>query len=171
MSSESAVIAFPRNEGFDPVPAALEALGRGGIVVVVDDEDRENEGDLVMAAEFADPASIAFFVRHTSGFLCVAMPEEQADRLGLPPMIPPSANSDAHRTAFAVACDAADGVSTGISATDRARTARILAAPGTRPEDLARPGHVLPLRARPGGVLERAGHTEATVDLCRLAGT
>ena len=170
MSPDSSVVTFPGNGGFDTIPVALEALGRGGVVVVVDDENRENEGDLVMAAQFADPASIAFFVRHTSGFLCVAMPAGRADRLELPPMVPPSANADAHGTAFGVACDAAEGISTGISATDRARTARLLADPHARPTDLRRPGHVMPLRAREGGVLERPGHTEATVDLCRLAG-
>ncbi|MGI6873396.1 3,4-dihydroxy-2-butanone-4-phosphate synthase [Amycolatopsis sp. 3B14] len=170
MATEPAVVALPGRRGFDTVQAALDALARGGIVLVVDDEDRENEGDLVMAAEFADARSLAFFVRHTSGFLCVAMPADRADRLDLPPMVPPAANADSHGTAFAVACDAAEGVSTGISAADRARTARMLAAETTRPADLRRPGHVMPLRGRPGGVLERPGHTEATVDLCRLAG-
>lgn len=170
MSPDSSVVTFPGNGGFDAIPVALDALRRGGIVVVVDDETRENEGDLVMAAQFADPASIAFFVRHTSGFLCVAMPSARADLLDLPPMVPPSANEDAHGTAFGVACDAAKGITTGISATDRAHTAKLLADRGTRPGDLNRPGHVMPLRAREGGVLERPGHTEATVDLCRLAG-
>ncbi|MGW3472418.1 bifunctional 3,4-dihydroxy-2-butanone-4-phosphate synthase/GTP cyclohydrolase II [Saccharopolyspora sp. NPDC000995] len=170
MTRESTVVALRDDSGFDTVPDAIMALARGGIAVVVDDEDRENEGDLVMAAEFASPESIAFFVRHTSGFLCVAMPAERADELDLPPMVPPASNSEALTTAFAVSVDARDGISTGISAADRAQTTRLLADPSTTAADLNRPGHVMPLRARPQGVLERPGHTEATVDLCRLAG-
>jgi 3,4-dihydroxy 2-butanone 4-phosphate synthase/GTP cyclohydrolase II len=155
---------------FDPVPAAIAAIARGEIVVVVDDEDRENEGDLVMAAGSADAKSMSFFVRHTSGFVCVAMHDDRADELGLPLMVPQQSNGEALGTAFAVSVDAKHGVGTGISATDRATTARALAAGDTGPEDLTRPGHVMPLRARRGGVLERTGHTEATVDLCSLAG-
>lgn len=157
-------------QAFDPVPHAIAAIARGGIAVVVDDESRENEGDLVMAAEFATVAATAFFVRYTSGFLCVAMPAASADRLGLPLMVPVEANGESLRTAFTVSVDAAEGISTGISAADRGRTVRLLADPACSATDLVRPGHVMALRARSGGVLERPGHTEATVDLCRLAG-
>jgi 3,4-dihydroxy 2-butanone 4-phosphate synthase/GTP cyclohydrolase II len=165
-----AVPAPTDDRNFDPVPDAIATIGRGGIVVVVDDQSREDEGDLVMAAEFATATATAFFVRYTSGFLCVAMPAEQADRLQLPLMVPDDRNSEALRTAFTVSVDAAAGISTGISAADRSRTIRLLADPASAPSDLVRPGHVMALRARPGGVLERPGHTEATVDLCRLAG-
>jgi 3,4-dihydroxy 2-butanone 4-phosphate synthase / GTP cyclohydrolase II len=164
------LVSLPEEARFDSVPDALATIARGGIAVVVDDEERENEGDLVMAAEFATGEAIAFIVRHTSGFLCVAMPADRADHLDLPPMVTPSANSEALGTAFGISVDAKDGVTTGISAADRAVTARLLAAPESTAADLVRPGHVLPLRARAGGVLERPGHTEATVDLCRLAG-
>ena len=167
---ESGIPSLPMNGGFDILDEALRALRTGGSVVVVDDETRENEGDLVMAAEHATPETMAFIVRHTSGFVCVAMPSSVADALALPPMVPTSRNSDRMRTAYAVTVDARSGVNTGISAADRAHTARTLANPQSGPADLTRPGHVVPLRARENGVLERAGHTEATVDLCRLAG-
>ncbi|MGN6300097.1 MAG: bifunctional 3,4-dihydroxy-2-butanone-4-phosphate synthase/GTP cyclohydrolase II [Angustibacter sp.] len=150
------------------VPAALAALRSGRPVLVVDDEHRENEGDVVLAAEHATPEWIAWTVRHTSGLLCAPMPAETADRLGLPAMV--SDNQDPRGTAYTLTVDARDGVTTGISAADRAHTLRLLASPSTTAHDLVRPGHVLPLRARAGGVLERAGHTEASVDLCRLAG-
>ncbi|WP_277669178.1 3,4-dihydroxy-2-butanone-4-phosphate synthase [Saccharomonospora viridis] len=153
---------------WNPVFEALEALRSGKPVLVVDDQDREDEGDVVLAAALAEPRSVAWTVRHTSGFLCAPMPAARADELDLPPMV--TDNADPHRTDYAVSVDAARGVGTGISATDRARTARVLADPATRPADLIRPGHVLPLRARPGGVVDRPGHTEAGVDLCRLAG-
>lgn len=154
---------------FATIDEAAAAIGRGEIVVVVDDEDRENEGDLVMAADAATPETIAFFVNHTSGYLCAPMLGERLDELGLPLMVPD--NEDPLRTAYTVSVDARDGVSTGISAADRARTLRVLADPGSTSQDLARPGHVLPLRYHPGGVLKRVGHTEASVDLCRLAGS
>ncbi len=150
------------------VARAVRALRRGMPVLVVDDPDRENEGDVVMAAAHATPAWVAWTVRHTSGLLCAPMPAEHADRLGLPPMVVD--NQDPRRTAYTVSVDARHGIGTGIGAADRARTLHLLADPGTGPDDLIRPGHVFPLRARPGGVLERAGHTEAAVDLCRLAG-
>lgn len=150
------------------IDEVLEAIAAGGIVAVVDDESRENEGDLIMAAQFATTDKIAFFLEHTSGFLCTAITEEAADRLHLPLMV--ETNTERHRTAYLVSVDYRNGTSTGISASDRAATIRALAEPRTAPDDLARPGHVLPLRARPGGVLERPGHTEAGVDLCRLAG-
>ncbi|MEU6560321.1 bifunctional 3,4-dihydroxy-2-butanone-4-phosphate synthase/GTP cyclohydrolase II [Nocardia nova] len=152
----------------DSIQNALDALTAGRPVVVVDDEDRENEGDLVLAAEFATPETIAFVVRHTSGVLCVPMPGPDLDRLALPPMT--AVNEDPKGTAYTVSVDAAAGVSTGISAADRARTMRVLADPRTVAADLTRPGHVFPLRAHPRGVLGRAGHTEATVDLLRAAG-
>ena len=158
------------HERFDTVPAALDAIARGEIVVVLDDENRENEGDLVMAAEHVTTEKMAFIVRHTSGFVCVAMTEARAATLGLPLMVPPDGNTEVLGTAFGVSVDARDGVTTGISAADRAVTTRALASPQTLPDALTRPGHVMPLLARPGGVLERPGHTEATVDLCRMAG-
>ena len=138
------------------------------MVVVVDDEDRENEGDLILAAEHATPEAMAFFVRHTSGLICAAVTAERADQLNLPLMV--EKNTEAQRTAFTVTVDFRHGTTTGISAKDRSLTARALVDPTTRPEDLARPGHLHVLRARDGGVLKRAGHTEAAVDLPRLAG-
>ncbi|WP_422116071.1 bifunctional 3,4-dihydroxy-2-butanone-4-phosphate synthase/GTP cyclohydrolase II [Brachybacterium sp. UNK5269] len=152
----------------DPVPDAIAAIAAGRPVVVVDDEDRENEGDLILAAGAATPEQLAFVVRHSSGLLCAPMSAARADRLRLPLMV--ADNADPLRTAYTVSVDAREGVTTGISAADRARTLRVLADPATGPEDLIRPGHVLPLRARDGGVLERRGHTEAAVDLTRLAG-
>ncbi|PZU39518.1 MAG: 3,4-dihydroxy-2-butanone-4-phosphate synthase, partial [Arsenicicoccus sp.] len=148
--------------------AAVMALREGRPVLVLDDEDRENEGDVVLAAQTLTPEWTGWAVRHTSGFLCAPMPPEVADRLELPIMV--RDNEDELRTAYTITVDAAEGVTTGISAADRCRTARVLADPTTRPADLRRPGHLIPLRARAGGVLARPGHTEATVDLCRLAG-
>ncbi|MFI5035201.1 MAG: bifunctional 3,4-dihydroxy-2-butanone-4-phosphate synthase/GTP cyclohydrolase II [Acidimicrobiales bacterium] len=150
------------------IDAAVAALRDGGMVVVVDDEDRENEGDLIMAAEDVTPEAMAFFLEHTSGVICVPLESARADELELPLMV--VANTEAQRTAFTVTVDYRHGTTTGISAHDRAATVRSLVDPATRPDDLARPGHVFPLRYRPGGVLKRAGHTEAAVDLCRLAG-
>jgi 3,4-dihydroxy 2-butanone 4-phosphate synthase / GTP cyclohydrolase II len=151
-----------------PIERALAALADGRPVVVVDDEDRENEGDLIFAAEKATPELVSFMVRYTSGYICVALTEDECDRLDLPPMH--HTNSDSFRTAFTVTVDAKAGVTTGISAADRARTIALLADPAATPGDFVRPGHVLPLRARAGGVLRRPGHTEAAVDLARLAG-
>nr|WP_030528305.1 bifunctional 3,4-dihydroxy-2-butanone-4-phosphate synthase/GTP cyclohydrolase II [Phycicoccus jejuensis] len=150
------------------VEEALDALRTGRPVLVVDDANRENEGDVVLAAETLDPSWTAWAVRHSSGYLCAPMPEARADRLGLPLMV--RDNADPLGTAYTVTVDAAVGVTTGISAADRTRTVRVLADPASTPADLRRPGHVVPLRARAGGVLVRPGHTEATVDLCRLAG-
>jgi 3,4-dihydroxy 2-butanone 4-phosphate synthase/GTP cyclohydrolase II len=152
----------------DRIEEAVQAIRRGEIVVVVDDEDRENEGDLIMAAEHATADRLAFFVRHTSGLICAPITQERADELELPLMV--ARNTEVQRTAFTVTVDAMHGTTTGISAGDRARTIRALVDPATRPTDLARPGHVHVLRARPGGVLKRAGHTEAAVDLARMAG-
>lgn len=150
------------------IPEALEALANKKMVVVVDNEDRENEGDLIMAAEHATTNNVAFFLQHTSGFLCVAIDPNRAQALELEPMA--GVNTDRHRTAYLVSVDYTRGTTTGISAGDRAATVRALSDPGLDPQDLSRPGHVIPLQAKPGGVLERAGHTEAGVDLCRMAG-
>ncbi len=154
--------------GLDPVADAVADIAAGRAVVVVDDEDRENEGDLIFAAARATPALVAFMIRHTSGVVCVPLPGAVLHRLDLPPMT--VVNEDRKGTAYAVSVDARDGVSTGISAADRAHTIRVLADSATEPFDLTRPGHVFPLRAVAGGVLQRAGHTEAAVDLARLAG-
>jgi 3,4-dihydroxy 2-butanone 4-phosphate synthase / GTP cyclohydrolase II len=157
-------------EAFAAIPEAVAAISRGEIVVVVDDEDRENEGDLIMAAEAATPEKIAFFVRHTSGVICVPLTGERLDELDIPLMVRDSTNTEAQRTAFTYSVDYRHGTSTGISAADRALTIKALIDPGTRPGDLARPGHIFPLRYSPGGTLKRAGHTEAAVDLARMAG-
>ena len=153
---------------FDPIPEAIAAIREGKPVVVVDDEDRENEGDLVFAASKATPDLVGFMIRHTSGVICVSMRGEELDRLLLPPMT--AVNEDRKGTAYAVSVDARDGISTGISAADRSRTIRTLVDSATEPWEITRPGHVFPLRAVPGGVLQRAGHTEASVDLAALAG-
>ncbi len=153
---------------FATIEEALKEIAAGRPVVVVDDADRENEGDLIFAAQKATPELVAFMVRHSSGFICVPITESDADRLELPPMY--YTNQDRRGTAYTVTVDAREGVSTGISAADRAHTIRLLAGAATGPTDLARPGHVVPLRAKPGGVLRRPGHTEAAVDLARLAG-
>ncbi|QGN34990.1 bifunctional 3,4-dihydroxy-2-butanone-4-phosphate synthase/GTP cyclohydrolase II [Microlunatus sp. Gsoil 973] len=152
----------------DLVAAAVREIAAGRPVVVTDDESRENEGDLIIAAELATPALMAFLIRYTSGVICAPMAGEDLDRLQVGPMI--ADNADPNRTAFTVTVDAADGVTTGISAADRSHTVHVLADPATTPDRLTRPGHIFPLRARSGGVLERRGHTEAGVDLARLAG-
>ena len=155
---------------FDRVEDAIEAIKHGRMVIVADDEDRENEGDLVCAAAMITPELINFMTKVGRGLICVAMPPARADALGLPLMT--EQNTDPHGTAFTVSVDAdrSFGVSTGISAPDRAKTVQVLADPDTVPGDLRRPGHIFPLRARPGGVLQRVGQTEASVDLARLAG-
>jgi 3,4-dihydroxy 2-butanone 4-phosphate synthase/GTP cyclohydrolase II len=150
------------------IEEAIAQLRGGGMVVVVDDEDRENEGDLVMPAQDVTPESMAFYLEYTSGVFCVPLESSRADELDLPLMV--VANTEAQRTAFTVTVDFRHGTTTGISASDRAATIRALIDPATRSNDLNRPGHIFPLRYREGGVLKRAGHTEATVDLCRLAG-
>jgi len=157
-----------KNETFARVEDAIAAVGRGEIVVVVDDEDRENEGDLIMAAEAATAEKIAFFVRHTSGLICVPMTGDRLDELEIPLMV--RDNTESQRTAFTYSVDYRHGTSTGISAADRAATIKALIEPSTRPADLARPGHIFPLRYAEGGVLKRQGHTEAAVDLARMAG-
>jgi 3,4-dihydroxy 2-butanone 4-phosphate synthase/GTP cyclohydrolase II len=153
---------------FAPIEEAVAAISRGEIVVVVDDEDRENEGDLIMAAEFATPEKIAFYVRHTSGVICTPLTGDRLDELDIPLMV--RDNTESHRTAFTYSVDYRHGTSTGISAADRSATIQALIDPATRPGDLARPGHIFPLRYSDGGVLKRAGHTEAAVDLSRMAG-
>ena len=147
----------------DSIEQAIAEVKSGKPVVVVDDEDRENEGDLIFASELVTPDMVAFMVRYTSGYICVAVTEEDADRLDLPPMF--RVNQDRRGTAYTVTVDAREGVTTGISASDRAHTIRMLADAGTTSADLARPGHIVPLRAKDGGVLRRPGHTEAAVDL------
>ena len=150
------------------IEEALDALRAGRPVIVSDDENRENEGDVILSAELATPEWVAWTVRWSSGFICAPMPADLADSLDLPPMV--ESNQDARSTAYTVSVDAADGVTTGISASDRARTLNVLADPDSTPTSIIRPGHVLPLRAVDGGERERSGHTEAAVDLMRLAG-
>lgn len=158
----------PQNDSFDSVEDALQAIAAGELVIVTDDEDRENEGDLVMAASKVTPEKINMMIRHARGLICVPTTDYQLRRLGINQMSPD--NRESHRTDFGVSVDAAEGITTGISAYDRARTIQILADPAATTEDLVQPGHVFPLRARSGGVLERAGHTEASVDLASMAG-
>jgi 3,4-dihydroxy 2-butanone 4-phosphate synthase/GTP cyclohydrolase II len=153
---------------FASIPEAIEEIRQGRIVIVVDDADRENEGDLIMAAERVTPEAIAFIVRHSSGVICMPVVGQRLDELEIPLMV--AANTDSRRTAFTISVDARAGVTTGISAADRARTIQAIIHPSTEPADLSRPGHIFPLRYREGGVLKRAGHTEAAVDLARLAG-
>ena len=155
---------------FSELPEVFDELRAGRMVILVDDPDRENEGDLVFAAEFATAEKIAFMLRHTSGIICVTLPQEKADALHLPLQVEASRNSSRYGTQFTVSVEAREGVSTGVSAADRATTIRTLARADCRPEDLARPGHVYPIRGAPDGVLRRAGQTEGSIDLCRLAG-
>jgi 3,4-dihydroxy 2-butanone 4-phosphate synthase/GTP cyclohydrolase II len=153
---------------FAPIEEAVAAIAAGELVVVVDDEDRENEGDLIMAAVHATTEKVAFMIRHTSGLICAPLTNERAAMLDLPLMV--EQNTESMRTAFTVSVDLVRGTTTGISAADRSATVCALADEATTALDLARPGHIFPLRAREGGVLKRAGHTEASVDLCKLAG-
>ena len=172
----SKVLTLTGKAASPPLPAAglnsvediVADLRAGRMVIVMDDEDRENEGDLIMAAELATPEAVAFMIRHASGIICVPMEEEQLTRLDLPQMV--ATNSESHRTAFTVSVDVRVGTTTGVSSGDRAATIRALADSRSKPLDFARPGHIFPLRSRRGGVLVRTGHTEAAVDLCRLAG-
>jgi riboflavin synthase alpha subunit len=165
---EALLLAEEATTALDPVQDALSAIAAGGLVVVVDDEDRENEGDLVGAAALADPERLGMMIRYSSGVVCAPMTGARAEALALPPMV--ARNEDPKGTAYTVTCDAAAGVSTGISAADRSLTLNLLADPRSAPADLTRPGHILPLRAVDGGVAERPGHTEAAVELARLAG-
>src|SRR5947208_9913527 len=153
---------------FATIEDAIEDIREGRFVIVVDDPDRENEGDLVIAAQFATPEAINFMATHARGLVCLCLTEERADRLGLRPMT--DHNEAPLGTAFTVSIEAREGVTTGISAADRSRTIQVAIHPESPPDDLVQPGHVFPLRAKPGGVLERIGQTEAAVDLARLAG-
>lgn len=153
---------------FATVEEAVEEIRKGKFVIVVDDENRENEGDLIAAAELVTPEMVNFMAKYGRGLICVAITPQRAKELDLPPMVNPP--QDPHGTDFTVSVDAKEGTTTGISAYDRAKTIRLLANPKAKPEDFRRPGHVFPLRAKPGGVLQRAGHTEAAVDLAKLAG-
>src|SRR5580693_5703525 len=153
---------------FDAIDDVVSDIAKGRIVIVTDDADRENEGDLVMAAEKVTPEAVNFMAMHGRGLICVPISNERAEQLGLQRMV--TQNREAQRTDFTVSVDAARGITTGISAYDRATTILAIANPHSTPDDLAQPGHVFPLRAKDGGVLRRAGHTEASVDLARLAG-
>src|SRR5919202_4995291 len=150
------------------IDEGIRAIAAGELVIVADDEDRENEGALIMAAEKATPEKLAFMIRHTSGIICQPMTGERLDQLELPQMV--ERNTESKRTAFTVSVDAREGTTTGVSAADRATTVTKLADPTTGAEDFLKPGHIFPLRYRDGGVLKRAGHTEAAIDLARLAG-
>jgi 3,4-dihydroxy 2-butanone 4-phosphate synthase / GTP cyclohydrolase II len=153
---------------FSTIEEAIEEIRAGRMVIVCDDEDRENEGDLVMAAQFATPDAVNFMAKHARGLICLALTPQRCDELHLDLM--PAKNEGALKTAFTVSIEAAEGVTTGISASDRAQTIRVAVDPASKPHDLAQPGHVFPLKAQDGGVLKRTGHTEASVDLARLAG-
>jgi 3,4-dihydroxy 2-butanone 4-phosphate synthase/GTP cyclohydrolase II len=155
---------------FAPLSEIFDELRAGRMVILVDDPDRENEGDLVMAAEKVRPQDVAFMLRHTSGIICVTMTQERADALDLPLQVPPGTNSSRFGTQFTVSVEARQGVTTGVSAADRATTIRTIADAACRPQDLARPGHVYPIRGAAEGVLRRSGQTEGSIDLCRLAG-
>jgi len=158
----------PSTFAFDSMESALESFAQGNFLVVMDDENRENEGDLIIAASHCSTEKMAWMIKHTSGYVCVALPGERLDELEIPMMVPN--NQERHRTAYTVTVDYKHGTTTGISAFDRSTTARALANSASRPEDFTRPGHMVPLRARPGGVLTRKGHTESAVDLCLLTG-
>src|SRR5689334_4927866 len=155
-------------KSFDSIESVIGDLRKGKMVIIVDDADRENEGDLVMAAECVTPEAINFMARHGRGLICVPTTSERLKQLGVEQMV--TQNRETFKTDFQVSVDAAKGITTGISAADRAHTIEVMAEPTALPEDLVQPGHVFPLRARPGGVLQRAGHTEAAVDLVRLGG-
>ena len=168
MATASAGTARPITGQLDRVEEAITGFGRGEFVIVFDDESRENEGDLMVAAEHTSHQAMTYLLGHTAGVVCAALPFDRCAELDLPQMV--TANSGLHGTAFTVSVDLRPGATTGIPAPERARTIRALADPGSQPGDLARPGHIFPLRAARGGVLERDGHTEAAVDLSRLAG-
>ena len=153
---------------FATIDEAIDEIREGRMVVVCDDEDRENEGDLVMAAQFVTPEAINFMAKEARGWICLALTPERCDELGLELMT--AKNESALQTPFTVTIEARDGVTTGVSAHDRAHTMQVAVDPASQPDDLVQPGHVSPLKAKPGGVLERTGHTEASVDLARLAG-
>ena len=170
MSSSNKITSIDakRERKLDSIEDIVADIKAGKMVIMMDDEDRENEGDLIMAAEKATPEAVAFIIRHSSGIICQPMTRERLEELRLPLMV--AENTESHRTAFTISVDYKHGTTTGISALDRAKTIRALADPATKPDDLARPGHIFPLRCAEGGVLARAGHTEAAVDLVKLAG-
>jgi len=153
---------------FDSMEDALGAFARGEFLVVMDDEGRENEGDLIIAASHCTTEKIAWMIKHTSGYICIALPKKRLEELEIPMMV--AENEDPHRTAYTVTVDYKHGTTTGISAHDRALTARSLASPTSKPSDFSKPGHMVPLRAREGGVFTRRGHTESSIDLCKLTG-
>ncbi|KAH9855286.1 3,4-dihydroxy-2-butanone 4-phosphate synthase-domain-containing protein [Lenzites betulinus] len=153
---------------FDPIEDALSAFGRGEFLVVMDDEGRENEGDLIIAASAISTQKMAWMIKHSSGYICISLPGDRLEQLQIPMMVPE--NEDPHKTAYTVTVDYRHGTTTGISAHDRALTARALASPSSTAASFSRPGHMVPLRARPGGVLTRRGHTESALDLCKIAG-
>ncbi|ODQ81727.1 hypothetical protein BABINDRAFT_159975 [Babjeviella inositovora NRRL Y-12698] len=155
---------------FTPIPEALEAFKNGEFLIVMDDEDRENEGDLIVAAENITTAQMAFLVRHSSGYICAPLSTERADLLDLPFMMDQTLQNDRHSTAYTITVDVKEGTTTGISAADRALTCRRLGHLGAKPTDFLRPGHIVPLRAVPGLLKTRVGHTEAAVQLCELTG-
>ncbi len=152
------------------IPELIEDVRQGKMVILIDDEDRENEGDILVAADFITPETINFMITEARGLVCLALSPEQTDRLGLQPMIKDESNFAPNKTAFTVSIEASSGVSTGISAADRAHTVRVASNPSAKPSDVIAPGHIFPIRAKTGGVLKRAGHTEASVDLATLAG-
>ncbi|KAF5731929.1 bifunctional riboflavin biosynthesis protein RIBA 1 chloroplastic-like [Tripterygium wilfordii] len=178
LTADTAPTSFPivnddldhPTKGFSSIPEAIEDIRHGKMVIVVDDEDRENEGDLIMAAELATPEAMAFIVKHGTGIICVSMKSEDLERLKLPLMVTEKENDESLSTAFTITVDAKHGTTTGVSAQDRATTVLGLASQDSKAEDFNRPGHIFPLRYREGGVLKRAGHTEASVDLAVLAG-
>src|SRR5215216_4889538 len=168
MQKEGQAMASQTTSVFSPIEEAIEEIRRGRMVVVCDDENRENEGDLTMAAQFATPEAINFMAKHGRGLICLALTPDRCDELGLDLMA--AKNESAFQTAFTVSIEAREGITTGISAHDRAHTIQVAIDPATRPHDLVQPGHIFPLKAKAGGVLERTGQTEAAVDLARLAG-
>lgn len=155
---------------FENVETLVAELQQGRMILLVDDENRENEGDLILAADFVTPEKINFMITHARGLVCLAMAPEKIEQLDLPQMVSADANGTPNKTAFTVSIEATVGITTGISAADRAHTIFVASRPDAKPSDINRPGHVFPLKARPGGVLERPGHTEASVDYARLAG-
>ena len=163
-------VLYTQSMNFDKVSVIIEDLKQGRMVIIVDDENRENEGDLVLAADFVTADAINFMSLKARGLICVALTYQQVEKLGLSLMVDHEKNLSPHKTAFTVSVEAACGISTGISAADRAQTIKVVANPSSRPQDIITPGHVFPIRSHQGGVLKRAGHTEASVDLCRLAG-
>ena len=155
---------------FENVKTLVAELQQGRMILLVDDEHRENEGDLILAADFVTPEKINFMITHARGLVCLSMSPEMIDQLELPQMVSNDSNGSPNKTAFTVSIEASTGISTGISAADRAHTIKVASRPDAKPSDISRPGHIFPLRARPGGVLERPGHTEASVDYVKLAG-